>query len=226
MTTTAKYLIQTFPEKGIGRIFLWTPLLAKRDDMKPYDGVPPKSMRVSLVGAQPEAERPIAAFKTSVEDAGKTVDTSLSPVPLSAVPRAAAAVTKAVDGVKAGTDAGANTDAGVGKEPETQGSPAGESDGNITEGQDLTPSFTPEQKHARLVEIIGTWNPDDFEHFTTAGLPRLDSLMKALGADVEGTERDAAWEAFCAHHATSSGQNSRQPRISTIPTETSIAGAK
>jgi hypothetical protein len=196
IATAQKYLIQKFPEKGIGVIYLWTPLLAKRDDMKPYDGEVPKSMRVDLVDAQLEAGRPIAA-----------VDTSLSPVPLSAVPRAAAAAAKAVDAVNAGTGAGADivagsgSDTGVGKDPEAQ--TGGE---KLGDGQDMTPALTPEQKHAKLVEIIGMWKPEDPENFTAAGLPRLDSLIAALGADVESRERDAAWEAFCAHSATASGQ--------------------
>lgn len=65
-----------------------------------------------------------------------------------------------------------------------------------TDGQNMTPVLTPEEKHAKLVQAISTLNPDDSAHFTDAGMPRVDVLMAALGMDVEGKEREAAWKAF------------------------------
>ncbi len=219
-TTTPKYLIKKFPEQGIGIIHLWTPLLSKRSDMTVYNGVPPSSMRVKLTLENSGSD---TTHMIDLDDFPPD-DSIFSPNtpsllgadhPISAVPGIAATAAKEVDAVHTSTSTGADiaagADADAGKEPEALKTPGSAGDAawgaseNPDNGRDLTPCFTPEQKHARLVEIIGTWEPGDPERFTNSGLPRLDSLMAALGADVETRERDAAWAAFTAR-ATGSGQ--------------------
>lgn len=183
-----KYLIQKFPEQNIGVIHLWTLALSKRGDMQAYDGVPPVSMRVELVDAQPVAVKPVL-MKTSGEFSGRESYATFPPEtpslpgqPASAVP----AKTTPDDQASAGSPS-VETDV-------ADAVPVAEAP--VKDAQDMTPVLTPEEKHMRLVHIIGKWPAGDPEYFTTTGLPRLDSLIADLGADVETRERDAAWTAF------------------------------
>lgn len=141
-----KYLIQKFPRKGIGRLFLRTDALASRADMFPYVGPVPASMQVKL-----------------------DADTGV------------------VTAVVAAADSHANA---------LQEEKVADTTGKLAEEEvvDLTPTYTPEEKHAKLVAEIGKMNPQNEEHYTKDGRPKIDHLMLALGGvDVSSPERDAAF---------------------------------
>lgn len=53
-------------------------------------------------------------------------------------------------------------------------------------------------KEQRLIEVIGTLDPDKEEHFTKSGVPQIPMLAEALGDDVSAEERDSAWAAYKA----------------------------
>jgi hypothetical protein len=185
----AKWLIQKFPQKGIGRIFAYTKSLAVRNDMAIFDDDPPKSMVVHLNNGQPEKEKfkPVP-YKVSSEFSNRGSYACLPPETPS-LPGSASAATAVLTAVPEETTETAMPEIAM---PETvSDEPGGETAPN------LIPTYTPEQKMEKLVKAIGSFKAGSEEHFTTQGLPRVDALILALdGCDVTTPERDKAWKLF------------------------------
>jgi hypothetical protein len=181
-----KWLIQKFPQKGIGRIFAYTKSLAVRNDMAIFDDDPPKSMVVHLNNGQPEKEKfkPVP-YKVSSESGHNACYPPETP----SLPGSASAATTTQTTVPEEITESAMPEIAM---PETvPDEPGGEA------APSLIPTYTPEQKMEKLVKAIGSFKEGSDEHFTTQGLPRVDALILALdGCDVTTPERDKAWKLF------------------------------
>ena len=173
MADTPQYLMQRTiddrTKEPIGIIRAYNKYLADRADMTPYDGPMVPGGRIVL-GPAPVKKVAEAppAEGTTNSEPSSVKDEVVLADPLPADTRIDLAA--------------------------TEDEPAAETEEDV----DVKPSFTPEQKMAALVAEIGRLNPKDKEHFTEAGIPRIDPLILALGVDVEGKERDEAWKIFQA----------------------------
>lgn len=59
-----------------------------------------------------------------------------------------------------------------------------------------------DERASLLLAAVATLDPDNAEHFTKGGLPRVEALEAAASiAEVTREERDDAWAAFRASHA-------------------------
>jgi len=173
-----KYLVQKFTEKGIGRLFIATPQLEERVDMHPWDGEVPANMIVKI-GA-PVVKQPARAPLLMKMDIGMDAHGFVeSPETTTGaeVPTTASIINHGANSTETVVPDEAPT-----PDPDPTESPVS-----------LVPTFTPEQKIAKIVEVIGKFTPGNKEQFTEGGLPRIDALIDALGgADVSAPERAKA----------------------------------
>jgi len=163
----AQYLIQRFTEKGIGRIFLATPELLSRADMHPYEGPVPPDMIVKI--GEAALSQPLVAPYEMDFESGAIV-----------VPTAETTTKESVDAVVANDDP-----------------PMPDLD-DVAAPTPVSPPLAPQDKIVKLVEILGDKKlfPNDSEHYTAQGLPRIDALIHVFGQDVQAKERNAAWETY------------------------------
>lgn len=180
---TTKYLIQRFTEQGIGRIFIATEVLLTRADMHPYDGPVPEGMIVKIGEAALEGPR-LAPHKMDFETGASTA-TETKPM---------------VDPFPPETTQeypGAAPDAKIDITAVEDDPPMADLD-DVEAPTPVTPDLSPNDKIAKLVEIMEnkTLFPQDDDHYTGQGLPRIDALIHALGADVQSAERIKAYEIF------------------------------
>lgn len=170
MSQKKKYLQQRFTDKGFARIFDWTELLSQRADMYPYDGpVPPdRIVKIGTAEATPtDTPKPMMHF-----DSKKII------APEDVVPPAEPE----------------HKDEGPAEIADLDTEHAPSPDDDVPAPQPAAPQLEGEAKIAKLCEIIKAF-PQDEKHYTTAGLPRLDMMIMALGGqDVRSDERKAAME--------------------------------
>jgi len=169
-----KYLIQRFTEQGIGRIFLATENLLSRADMHPYDGPVPESMIVKIGEAMP-AQPAQVSYKMDFET-GALTDAK------------AEATAEVQTGQEATTSL--TVPAALKDDP-----PMPDVD-DVPAPTPVIAALSPDAKIEKIVEILGDQKlfPQDAEHYTALGIPRIDALIIALGSDVQAAERMRAFE--------------------------------
>ena len=58
------------------------------------------------------------------------------------------------------------------------------------------PDPEPEEEEIPFDSVFDSLDPENPEHFTKSGVPRIPVLTKLMGRLVTSSERDAAWESY------------------------------